>query len=165
MGVSVQGGNGEEGLEQFVLSVCLSDEWQCLWEGTWVASSPFLCRKFKGRWQVLLSLLPAMPVRACGCSWWVSSWEIACMTLSCLHQFEFIHVSGSILFKVQLSLPCLGRLLKPLSIPNCVGRGFATKMLITEVGKWEKKVDYMWKKCCLLFFSGRSMLIVEVYNL
>ena len=45
---SAQGGSGEEGLEQFVLFVCLSDEWKCLWERTWVASSPFLCRKCKG---------------------------------------------------------------------------------------------------------------------
>lgn len=120
MGISAQGDNGEEGLQQFVLFVCLSDEWKCLWERTWIASSPFLCRKCKGGWQVLLSLLPAMPVRACECSWWVRSWEIARMTLSCLHQFEFIHVSGSILFKMQLSLPCLERLLKPLSIPNSV---------------------------------------------
>lgn len=118
MGVSAQGGNGEEGLQQFLWFVCLSDEWKSLWERTWVASSPFLCKKCKGGWQVLLSLFPAMPVRACECSWWIRSWEIACMTLSCLHQFEFIHVSESILFKIQLSLLCFGRLMKPLSIPN-----------------------------------------------
>lgn len=103
MGISAQGGNGGEGLEQFGLFVCLSDEWKCLWERTCVACSPFLCRKCKHGWQALLSLLPAMHVRACECSWWVRSWEITCMTLSCLHQFEFIHVSGSILFKMQLS--------------------------------------------------------------
>lgn len=40
MGISAQGGTGEEDLEQFVL--CPSDEWKCLLERTWVASSPFV---------------------------------------------------------------------------------------------------------------------------
>lgn len=45
-----------------------------------------------------------MPVRACECSWWVKSWEILCKSLSCLLQFQFVHGSGSVLFRTQLSM-------------------------------------------------------------
>lgn len=37
----------EKGLEQFIFFVCLSDEWNYLWERTLVASFP-LCRKGEG---------------------------------------------------------------------------------------------------------------------
>lgn len=86
------------------------------------------------------------------------------MTLSCSHQFEFIHASGSVLFKMQLVLLYLDRLLKPPSTPNCTGRGIADKMLIAEVGKREKTADYMRREHFFCFFS-RSMLVLEVYNL
>lgn len=138
MKIYARGGSGKEDPDQFLLFVCLSDEWECLWKRTWVGSSPLWCRKHRAGWQVLLHLLPATPVRACECSWWVRSWEIAYMTVMPASAQVYSCVSGSVLFQTGQSLLRADHLKPWVSLvalgeelpPNCWSHKQASKRIL-----------------------------------